>query len=115
MGALSRSTLWWVAGSKLLGRASAEDLVPVSLGRLDFAQHPADTLSDTVISSGVPPKSPDYIDVNTVHIVTQTHLEAHSLKTSGDVWHYRHPPERPVNELAPPQRSDTGADIPLHT
>jgi len=38
---------------------------------------------------GVPPKSPDHSDVNTSRISTQTHQEAHSLKTSEDAWRYR--------------------------
>jgi hypothetical protein len=34
---------------------------------------------------------------------------------SEDVWHCRHPPERSVGALAPPQRCDTGADTLLPT
>ena len=64
---------------------------------------------------GVPPKSPDHQDVNTLRILTQTHQEARSPTMSGDVWHYRHPPETSASSFAPPQRSDTGADRFLHT
>ena len=73
-----------------------------------------DSSSDS-LSLGVPPKSPDHSDVNISSISTQTHQEARSPKTSGDVWHCTHPPETSAGALAPPQRFDTGADIPHPT
>jgi len=82
----------------------------------DFSQRKGlgDSSFDS-LSDGVPPKSPDHSDVNTSHISIQTHQEAHRLTMSGDVWYYRHPPETSAGELAPPQRFDSGGDIPPHT
>ena len=46
------------------------------------------------------PKSPDHKDVHTSRISTQTHQEAHNLKTSGYVWHCTHPPETSAGAAA---------------
>ena len=68
-----------------------------------------DSKVDSKADGGVPPKSPDHQDVNTLRILAQTHQEACSPTMSGDVWHYRLPRETSASSFAPPQRFDTGA------
>ncbi len=51
------------------------------------------TVRLSVYRFGMPPKSPDHSDMNISSISLQTHWETCSPKTSGDVWHSRHPPE----------------------